>query len=172
MSELNQYILGKAKENGICQEWADKIAVAASPDELMQMYVDGIDFCLSNNFPSNQDLQSLAGDVINRYGIYVDQAIRLEGRPFVVLLGSSSGVVKCNGFSATQIFVKHSSEVTIKVSDNAFAVIDCFDNTKTHIEVSGNAKACIHVYTGAKITTNQVDGKGMIKIIHKLKSTY
>jgi hypothetical protein len=78
MIELNEYILQKAIEANICEEWADKIASASGSAELMDMYCKGIDFCLSNNFPSNNYLVKLAGDELVKHGVYVDGVITVE----------------------------------------------------------------------------------------------
>lgn len=171
MEELNKYILAKAIENNICEPWAEKISSCGSIDEFLQMYVAGIDFCLSNNFPSNTDLQRLAGDYINQYGIYIDQQFKLSDRPVLVSLGSCLGDIVCNGFSTTQVFVKGQSSISVIANDNAFAVIDCFDDSVTHVEVNGNAKALVNVYKGARVTTAST-GKGIVKVINKLKETY
>lgn len=172
--ELNKYILTEALRIDVCEEYAKIIPLATSTDDLMKMYVSpkGIEFCLTNNFPSNADLLDSASDIINQYGVYIDQSIRLSDRGFVVLLGSCTGEVKCDGFSVTQIFVKHKTNVIIKVTDNAFTAIDCFDQSNTHVEVSESAKVIINVYTGAKISTNKVKGEERIKIVYKLKSGY
>lgn len=169
--DLNTYVLARAMQNNICTPWAEKIANAGSVDDLLKMYVAGVDFCLEHNFPSNTDLVSLGGDHINQYGIYVDQTLKLIDRPFVVFLGNSSGTVKYSGFNTAQVFLKHTSSTDIYVQDNASVLIDCFDDSVLNIEVSDYATAFVNVYVGAKVNYKS-SGKGVIKIINKLTKTY
>lgn len=164
---LSKYVLKKAKASNICEPWADKIEGAESVDDLLQMYVAGIDFCLANNFPSNADLLELGGDVINQYGIYIDAAPKLVDRPFVVALGACNLSLSIADASASQVFVKHESKATITASGDAFIVIDCFDNSITDVIARDNARVLINVYGDALVTHS-----GPVKIINKLKQTY
>ena len=70
------------------------------------MYVKGIDFCLSNNFPSNDGLLAFGGDALKGYGIYVNSnpAEVIPG-DFMVLLGASKANLPFGGFSATQLLL-------------------------------------------------------------------
>lgn len=170
--ELNKYILEKAKLAGICKPWAEQIATATSVDELMEMYVKGIDFCLEKDFPSSPDLVRLAGDKLHEYGIYVDQTgLALKNSKFAVLLGTCGADLHYDHFSVGQVFVKHNSCANVKTSDNSFLVIDCFDTARLTVTAYGNSKVLINVYGQAKVTTNKVSN-GIIKIVHKNKSTY
>lgn len=169
--DLNTYVLARAMQNNICTPWAEKISHARSVDDLLKMYVAGIDFCLEHDFPSNADLVTLGGDHINQYGIYVDQTIKLTDRPFIVLLGRSSGTVKYSGFNTAQIFLKHNSSSNILVQGNASVIIDCFDDSVLNIEVSDYATAFLNVYVGAQVNYKS-SGKGVVKIINKLTKTY
>jgi len=169
--ELNKYILDNAKQINVCQEYAELIPLAKSAEELLEMYVSpkGIEFCLANNFPSNEDLVRLAGDTLNALGVYVDQSVKLSERPFLVLLGKSHATVKNNGYSVNQLFVKHQSSAWISATDQSFTLIDCFDQSEVHIITEGNARVSVNVYGKAKVVTS---GTGAVKIVHKLKEIY
>jgi hypothetical protein len=171
MTELNEYILQKAIEANICEEWAGKIASASGPAELMDMYCKGIDFCLSNNFPSNNDLVKLAEDELVKHGVYVDVFIDAENKEFVVLLGASTANLDIYGHNVSQIYIKHSSKAEIRVVDIAFVVIDCFDEANVNLIASGNCKVLVNIYGNARVTTTMSE-TAMVKTIHKNKTTY
>ncbi|MBB6126966.1 hypothetical protein [Mucilaginibacter lappiensis] len=171
MGQLSSYILQKAREADICEPWAEQIAETDNVDSLLAMYVQGIDFCLEKNFPSNEDLVILGGHKLKAYGIYVDAVIDCPVQDFIVLLGDCSGKIYKSGFSASQIFVKHRSASTIHVSENAFVMIDCFDDTTVDLVASGNGKVAINVYGNANVTHQALDNS-IVKIIHKNKTTY
>ena len=171
MPDLNDYILAKAIENKICKPWAAKIAKAKNTDELMEMYVRGIDFCLDNNFPSNDDLRRLSGGINNQYGVYIDQEIKITDRPFLVLLGECAGEINCTGFSVTKLHTKHSSHVRVNAQGNAVVAIDCFDQSFLDIHAGDQSTVLISVYGNAEVIHTST-GNARIKITNKLKDTY
>lgn len=141
MGNINQYILQKALEAGICEPGALEIAQAGTVEDLLAFYRRGIDFCLLHNFPSNDDLVKLGGDLLSTYGIYVDGRPVVRDHEFIVLLGECSASLAVSGFTASQVFVKHQSIANLTASDNVFAVIDCFDNAAVNVIASGNSKS-------------------------------
>lgn len=171
MQGLSKYILEKAKEAGICKEWAGLIAGTDSVDGLLQMYVKGIDFCLSKDFPSNADLTRLGGSDLGKYGLHIDEMVNLSNNEFIVLLGKCEGTVNIDGFTATQLFVKHTSFSQVTATGNSFIMIDCFDDSVLSVQASGNSKVVINVYGSAQVSHNST-GDAIIKIVHKNKATY
>lgn len=170
--ELNDYILKGAMQADICKPWAEQIASAGNVDELLSMYVKGIDFCLKNNFPSNADLVRLAGDKLQGYGIYIDNpGIDLRNCKTTALLGSCYSDLNYDKFTVAQAFIKHTSTARVVASDNSFIVIDCFDDSTLDVRAFGNAKVLVNVYGRAVVTTDTVGG-AVIKIVQKNKSTY
>lgn len=170
--ELKEYILKTAQAKDICHPWAERIAGVKSVDELLQMYVDGIDFCLANDFPSNNDLVKFAGDKLPDYGICVDkQRLALKNSKFTVLLGSSEAHLHYTGFTVSQLFVKHTSFTEVLAAGNSFVVIDCFDYSRVDVTATDGAKILVNIYGQAKVTT-ETTGNGIIKIVHKHKNTY
>ena len=170
--ELNDYILKKALEADICKPWAEQIAAAPNVDELLEMYVKGIDFCLEKDFPTAPDLVKLAGDKLDEYGIYVDQPeLALKNSKFTVLLGSCIADLHYDQFSVGQVFVKHDSSCEVSASGNSFIVIDCFDNSNLDVKAYDNSKILINIYGNSKVARHTV-GNGIIKLVQKNKSTY
>lgn len=169
--ELNRYIVEKALEKDICKPWARMIANAANKDELMVMYRNGIDFCITNDFPSNNDLVELGSDVINKHGVYVNGEARLNNSNFVVLLGSSFGTLNYSGFEVGQIYVKDKSKITVLAKDNAYVMIDAFGNSSLTVEAYESSKVIINVYGSAKVDVSE-SSIPSVTIHQKNKETY
>lgn len=168
--DINKYILEKALANeNLCHPGATGIASAQSIDDLLKMYVKDIDYCLSNDFPSNDDLLRIGGDELAGHGIYVDAIKNLVDRPFIVLLGNSSAELKYSGYSVGQLFVKHSAMAKIQVHDNGYLIIDCFDDSLVTVFAEQNAKVLINVYGNATVKSS---GSGLITITKKYKKSY
>lgn len=170
--QLNQYILEQAKANGICTDWATLIQQAGTKDELMEMYVKGIDFCLEHNFPSNADLlEQMGKDGLAKYGVYVDLSQSIVNPSFLVALGECKISSEWTGYSAAQSYVKHNSKLSCQVKDNTFVVIDCFDNSSVNVVATNESKVLVNVYGNAKVAYI-CTGNGIVKIVYKLKSSY
>lgn len=169
--ELNDYILKMAIASGICEPWAEKITEAIGVDDLLKMYLKGIDFCLDKDFPSRYDLVRLGGDRLQEYGIFVDEQLTVKNSAFTVLLGKCEAELRYSGFSVGQVFIKHNSKTELMLSDKAFVVLDCFDSTIVNVKASDQAKVLVNVYGNAEISSSSV-GQGVIKIVHKNKSIY
>lgn len=168
--DINKYILEKALANeNLCQPGAAGIASAQSIDDLLKMYVKDIDYCLSNDFPCNEDLLRIGGDELAGHGIYVDATKILVDRPFIVLLGKSSAELKYTGYSVGQLFIKHEGTANIRVQGNGYLIIDCFDNSLITVFAEHNAKVLINVYGNATVESS---GSGLITITNKHKKTY
>jgi len=167
--DLNKFLVESGRENGLCEPWAEEMMKATSKRELMRFYIRGIDFCLSNNYPNSQLLKFWGGDIINDFGVYVDQNINLTNSLFTVLHGNCIAKLAVNGYSVTQLFIKDNSFANITASENSYMSIDAFDNSKIEIETKDNANVLLNLYGNASVVNS---GTGKLKIIHKNKLTY
>ena len=57
--EVNKRLARDAKKKGICEEWHDRLLDTKGKDELIKMYLEGIDFCLITTPGLCRDLRSL-----------------------------------------------------------------------------------------------------------------
>ncbi|AMR32386.1 hypothetical protein A0256_13620 [Mucilaginibacter sp. PAMC 26640] len=168
---LNKYILHKAIDADICKEWAVKINQANGVDDLLKMYVAGIDFCLKNNFPDNADILTLGEGKLAAYGIHIDEIIALQDKPLIVLLGDCIAKHDITGYTSSQLFIKHNSKATVTATDNAFLMIDCFDDSVLNLSAGGRSKVYINIYGNAQVTHTCSDIAN-VKITNKNKLTY
>lgn len=160
-----------AREAGICEEWGDRLLSVMSVDQLLEMYVRGIDFCLSENFPTKEYLVKHAEGKLGEYGIYVNANMSSVNGRFLVLLGDSAGAIRIDGHEVSQVFVKHNSKAKLSVEGNAFVVVDCFDDSIVEIGAVGDSKVLVNVYRNAKVEFESND-KAYVKVVKKGKDTY
>lgn len=166
----NTELIEDGLNKGLCTPWAFKMK-HANKSELLQMYLDGIDFCMSNDYPSNQYLKDNAGDILNDFNIYIDQEVSLLNKSMSVLLGKSIAKIEVNEYQVSQIFIKHDSVVDIDVKDKSFVIIDIFDNAICNLKASGETKLLVNIYGKAKVN-HQAFGNAFIKIRNHNKSYY
>lgn len=169
--KLSKELAKQAAKFGICQEWHTKLKSLEDKKELIKMYLSGIDFCLSNDYPNNDFIRANFKGFMEDFGVFLDDNIELSNTPKCVALGETTGSIELDGYCVSEIFIKHKSNLNIIAKDNAFVMIDVFDNVKLTCEAYGNAKVCINIYGNATIESKEHDS-GLIKIKDKQKKTY
>lgn len=167
---LSKELAARARKNGICQEWHDKLLSLNDKDAMCEMYLRGIDFCISNNYPGNDFIRSHFKGVMEKHGVFLDDALKVENKPKCVCLGACSGDVLVDGFNVCEVFAKHDSEIAIVASGNAFVMVDVFDNSIVTIHAHDRAKVCVNRYGGT--VKHSADGDAVVKIREKNKKTY
>ena len=160
----------EAKKHGICQEWHDQMKGSNDKDALIQMYLDGIDFCLSNDYPSNDYIRKNFKGKMEQYGIHLDEHLNALNNRYLVALGKCSGCLEMNSFNVSEVFLKHGSELKIAATDDSFIMIDQFDNSKLRLTASGNSRVCINHY-GGQVQVEKSEN-AYVKVIEKNKNTY
>jgi hypothetical protein len=167
--KLNKELAKEAKEKGICEEWYKILRRTEDKHALIKMFLNGIDFCISKDFPSPRLFQSVDG-IRQQYGIFINEFVQTENSKYVVALRRCTGSANYNGFSVGQIFVKHESKLSIKATDNVFIMIDIFDDSEIEVNASGNSKICINQYGGHIETVTDLNA--VVKVIHKQSKVY
>lgn len=159
-----------AKKKGICQEWFDQMKTLDNKDRLLEMYIRGIDFCLSNDFPTNDYIRENFVGRMEEYGVHLDESLNTANDRRVVALGRCIGRIEINNFGVSEIFVKHESDLIIIAKGNSFVMIDMFDDSKLHVIASADSKVCVNHYGGTLKTDSSE--RAVIKVIEKHKKTY
>jgi len=160
-----------AQKNGICAPGMGRILRAQDKEDLTRYMIEGLDFCLDNNFPSVQYLEENGKGIIEKHGIHVNEACTLINRPLSVLLGHCEAIINIGEYEVADIFVKHTSKVSLSCTDQSFLRIDCFDDSEVTIMASGDAKVMVYVYGRAKVNYAKQD-KAQVKVINKGKEKY
>lgn len=168
--ELNKELAFEAKRNGICTEWFNRLQKTTDKGELVKMYLEGIDFCLSNDYPSRAYIREHFVGFCEKYGVFLDEVIATENFRHVVALGTSSGTARYAGFEVGQVYAKHDSTIEVNASGNSFVMVDVFDNSTVVIKAFDDAKVCVNKY-GGHIEAENTDN-AVVKIINKNKSNY
>jgi hypothetical protein len=78
--EVNKRLARDAKKKGICEEWYGRLIDTKGKDELIKMYLEGIDFCLSNEYPSNEFIRQHFVGTCEAYGVFLDHRTSYYGR--------------------------------------------------------------------------------------------
>ena len=170
--ELSKMLARQAKKKGICKEWHTALKSLTDRKAMVEMYLRGIDFCLKNNFPDNGFIQANFGDIAPQMGVFLDKHIEAENCAKCVCLGATFGKVTTTGFNVCEIFAKHDAELNIIATDNAFVMVDAFDNAVVNIHTHDRAKVCVNKYGNAVVNEIITDAEAQVKIRVKTSKTY
>ena len=142
---------------GLCQQWTEEWADNSSYDEILHKYVKGIDFCLKHNIAPNDDYVKEFGYVtLHRNGIYYNESVdTVVNERFLSLSGHCTGTIDMNDGMPSEIYVRHTSEITLNVSNGSKVWLNLLDYTKVKIECDRFSKVFVHNYG-----EGEVEGEG------------
>lgn len=173
--ELTEQLKKDGIDKGLCRLWQMKLKAGLTTKELVGLYIKGIDFCISNDYPTLDFLRAQFTGKCEPFGVFVDDDVPpLENEPNIVLNGKCRAMLEYNGYSVSNLFVRHDSECAVCVSDHAVATIDLFDNARLHLSIAdSDAKVVVNIH-GASATFDYVGGEkpDNLKLIYNNKTTY
>lgn len=143
--DVSKDLKTKAVKMGLCKGWTDDWT-NPNLDELVEMYISGLDWCILNDFPSNEYIKTNFGEVAENHGVFTDTEINTINPDIAILNGSTNGHIELSGFVSRDIFVRHDSEVIITIRDNAKAFIRVYDNAKVTVDNQTTGKVFIYKY--------------------------
>lgn len=160
---LNEYLFETSPKN-ICNP---EIVLNRSVNGLLDLFLENINYCISEGYPSTADLKSYAGVYLNKKHIYIDSQVQESDPEKLVLLGKSNAQIDVSGFIISQIYAKDQSKLTLHAGQNAFIIIDALDNAHVDASAVHESKVIINLYGNATATC-----EGNVTIINKNKLTY
>jgi len=155
-------------DKGLCRLWQRKLKEGLSIKDLCNLYIKGIDFCISNEYPTNDYLRTHFKGKCEPFGIFIDDDIKLRDPKDVVLNGKCTADLEYSGFSVARVYVRHLSDAKISAIGRSFILVDAFDNTRIDLKTQGNAKVIVNLYGEAHVTSHS----GNVTIKNRNKKTY
>lgn len=171
MKRIGKELSKSAKNHGICDDWNSQLMLMDDKDALIDMYLRGIDFCIRNDYPSNDYIRQNFKGSMEHKGVFLDDIYTVKNLRKVVLLGKSSGDVEFTDYHVARIFCKHESITNIVVNNHAIVRIDAFDNSVVKLNCSGSAKVTVNLFGEAKVFNNS-PLNARVRIVYKNKKTY
>ena len=173
--ELVEQLRKDGTEKGLCLLWQRKLRGNLDTEALVKLYIKGIDFCICEDYPTLDFLRVHFKGVCEPFGVYVDEDMpTLANKADLVLNGACRGMLEYDGYSVSRLYVRHTSEIAVNVSDHAILTIDVFDQAKLHLSVVGDdASVILNVY-GNNAQIDFVDGEkpSCVIVNYNNKTTY
>lgn len=147
-----------ARRNGLCDQWYGEWSGAESDQELIDKYLKGLDFCIKHDYPSTDMICALFGaEMLRKNHIYTNETFVEEknAKPVVVLNGNTCGELEFDGYAVSSVYVRHVSDVKIKVADHAVVSVSLYDAANAYVECAEGATVYVYVRSAnAKVQAN------------------
>ncbi len=148
---LSTYMRHQAVQRGLCQQWTDNWSDGASRDEMLQMFVDGIDFCIQHNWPSVEEMKRHFPGVMQKHGVFADERVMVRDAPMTVLNGECDCSASFGNNSIGDIYVRHRSVLRVRATDGARVFVTVLDNASVEAWADDGAKIFVYRYGGGRV---------------------
>lgn len=166
MEKFAKQIQKEALALGACSPgMGDLLNAGDNKPALVQLYLKKLEFCLENDFPSNDFMREHGKGIMESFGIFLDDRINLTNYRKCVALGKTTGNVIVTSYGVSQVYAKHTSDLVIEASDNAFVMVYVYDDAKVTVNAHDRAKVHVNRYGGKIATAN--DGQAVVKVAEK-----
>lgn len=142
---ISEDLKQQAVKLGLCEEWTNGWG-NPNLDNLVEMYISGIDYAIKNNYPSNEYIKKYFGKVAEDHGVFTDSNINVTNPDIAILNGNTKGKITLSGFVSRDIYVRHDSDIEIEIKDNARAFIRIFDNARVTVDNQSENKVFVYKY--------------------------
>ncbi|WP_280646686.1 MULTISPECIES: hypothetical protein [unclassified Dysgonomonas] len=124
-----------------------------SIESMVKLFIRGIDFCISEDFPTLEFIRVNFKGKCEQYGAFVDDEVNgRKNAPDTVLNGNCKAMMEYDGFTVSRIFIRHNSQAAVIASDNAMVTIDAFDNSNLAVATAGNSSQIfVNLYGNAQV---------------------
>lgn len=147
MSEqLNKTLKQEAISLGLCRKWQREWG-DCSEYELIDKYKRGIDFCIKNQYPTNEFIkENFNSDLLHENLIFVDEYINISDSPsgVYILNGECTGTLCFSEFAVATLYVRHSSNINILAGEFAKIFVRLYDDAEADVVEIENAEVRVY----------------------------
>lgn len=135
---------------GLCGKWQEKWTKDTDVDGMLDMFVDGQDFCIKHDWPSVDVLKKYGGGRLRAHGVYADEEFEARNVRTVIAVGGCKGMVTADDRQVTTVYARHGSKVRIEAKGEARVFVMLYDEAGVEVESKDNAR--VFVYRHGKKT--------------------
>lgn len=163
MDKLNDELKNQAVAYGLCEQWTNDWNENRNKQELIEMWLRGIDFAIQHNYPTNDFIKAnFSSELLKMNNIFVDCSV--GGVNLVhktVICGDCNGALLFNGFASCDIYVRHTSQIHIDASKFAKVFVNLYDDAEVTIKQRDIAK--VYVYLHGSNCRVKYDGEVLVR---------
>lgn len=139
--------MAREQKEPLCDKWYGEWEDDSDIDSLLDKYVDGIDFTITNDYPPLDFIRkNFKKEDLHRHNIYIDEEVNLvESNSGVwVLLGKCTGRITFDGWAVANVYVRHESVVRVDAEDLSRVFVNVCD--KAEVDMRNQYGAVIQRY--------------------------
>ncbi|RKT01107.1 hypothetical protein [Chryseobacterium defluvii] len=145
-------IFRMAKKIGLSPECKERMSTDLSIKNLCEMFFDGDDWSMENNFPDLSTLRRFKG-ISDQYGLYTDYKGIKQNEQNSAFFGSSEVSLYYDAFNVSTVIIRHESKVKIKAIGNAIVLVNILDSAELEVESYDNASVRVFCYDNLNVRT-------------------
>lgn len=162
MNKLNSELRECAVGHGLCTQWQGEWNDDKTQQELIDMYVRGLDFCIEHDYPTTDFIKEhFDSYLLRKNRIYVDEEVEGGESGVYVINGKCNGEVRFEDFTVATLHVRHDSELNVVAEGLSKVFIKVYNHAKVHVKQSDMAKVYVYLY-GDECTIER-EGEVMIR---------
>ena len=101
--ELADQLKQDGVAKGLCRLWRGKLKAGMSIESMIQLYIRGIDFCISEDYPTLEFIRANFKGKCELYGAFVDDEIEMRRNAPDTVLNGECKVLAYPGFLSDMI---------------------------------------------------------------------
>ena len=141
--------------HGMCQKMQDEW-VEPNLAQLCRMLFRGMDFCIEQDWPSVEQMKSVApAEEAARYGVYYEDGVA-SGQVNICALGDAAVHVYVPAFGTCDIYARHNSKVYVHLAEHAFCYVSVLDNANVFVEEKARASRISASFFGGTIHNKEL----------------
>lgn len=129
--------MARGQKEPLCDKWYGEWEDDSDVDILLEKYIDGIDFTITNDYPPLDFIRkNFKKEDLHRHNIYIDEEVNLvESNSGVwVLLGKCTGRITFDGWAVANVYVRHESVVRVDAEDLSRVFVNMCDNAEAELK--------------------------------------
>lgn len=171
LQPLKNELLRTGIAHDLCKPWQKMLADAKDKATLVQMYMRGIDFCFSNDFPTVAYIEKNFRGICEKYGLYVNETAELHNVREAAFVGRCEARCRYDNYEVAALYVKDQSELAVVATGRAIVTIDCFGDSRVRIEAAEGAQVNVYQY-GNSTVEYRAEPDSKVTVTPKNKETY
>ena len=148
---VSEDLKNKAISLGLCDLWQAEWKPNTSKEDLVRKYLLGLDFCIENNYPTNDYMVRHFDGIMQKFGVFVSEKVDVNNTKLMVLNGECQANAVYDGFSVGNIYVRHDSNLHLEVKDSARVFISLYDHATLDIRCAETAKVIVNRFGSGKV---------------------
>lgn len=148
MDKLNTELKDQAIACGLCEEWKNDWSENRSKQELIDMWLRGIDFAILHNYPTNEFIKEhIEPQLLKENNIFIDSPVSgINFNHKTVICGDSKGTLAFDSFASCDIYVRHTSKIHIDASKFSKIFVSLYDNAEVIIKQRDISKVYVYLH--------------------------